>query len=495
MLVNLSIEEINLGILHKHFSYKELIQAYFDQFEKYSFLNVHISEYWNEAKKKSEMLDNNFRGERSSILEGIPISIKDMFLINGTKTTAASKVLEKFTAPYESFVTSNLLKNNYIMPFKNNLDEFAMGSSSRTSACGPVVNPWIISDGVLRVPGGSSGGSSSAVAAKMSLGSLGTDTGGSVRQPSSFCGTVGFKPTYGRCSRRGIIAFASSLDHPGIFARNVQDACHIFEAIAGYDAGENTSLNKEVPKLSQISDDVKGKIIGVQTDLFDKILPEYKEQCLRVIKELKQNGAIIKEIELPSLDTALKLYYIIAPAEAASNLARYDGLRFGHKQGDSFEEILKNSRSLFGQEVARRILIGKFVLSADEYDVFLGKALKLRQEIKMQMAEIFESIDAFLLPTAPGVAFGLDDYSRSSVEMYYEDLFTILANMYGGPAIQVPIGLIKDENFKENTIINNLKTQKGLPIGIQVLANCEREDNVIAIAKNIEKIANFGGLE
>lgn len=494
MLYKLSIEEIHSGILKRDFSYKELLSSYYEQFNKFSFMNVHISEYWDAAFKKAESLDNNFSGSRA-MLEGVPVSIKDMYLIKGTKTTAASKVLENFIAPYDSFTTAQLDKANYIMPFKNNQDEFAMGSSSRTSAFGAVVNPWMISDGVLRVPGGSSGGSSSAVAAYMSLASLGTDTGGSVRQPSSFCGTVGFKPTYGRCSRRGIIAFSSSLDHPGIFARSVQDACHVFETIAGYDAGENTSLNLPVPELSKVSGDVKGKVIGVQWDLFDQILPEYKRQCLAMIKELESQGATIKDIVLPSLDAAIKIYYIIAPAEASSNLAKFDGLRFGHKEGASFEEIIRNSRALFGKEVTRRILIGDFVLSASEYDKFLGKAMKLRNEIRVQMAELYNEIDAVVLPTAPGVAFGIDDYSRSPVEMYCEDLFTILANMYGGPAMQVPIGLVADPNYKEGVIINNLKAQKGLPIGMQVLANCEREDLVISIAKKIEEIACFGGLE
>lgn len=494
MLRNLSLEEINAGILKKSFSYKELIQSYHEQFKKYEFLNAHISKYWDKAFVQAEFLDNCNNLNRH-ILEGVPISIKDMFLIKGTKTTAASKVLENFVAPYDSYVTSRLDAANYIMPFKNNLDEFAMGSSSRTSAFGAIINPWIISDGVLRVPGGSSGGSASAVAAKMSLASFGTDTGGSVRQPASFCGIVGFKPSYGRCSRRGIIGFGSSLDHPGIFARTVQDACYVFETIAGYDKGENTSLNLPVPKLSKVSSDVKGKIIGIQLDLFDKILPKYKEHCLNMIKQLKENGAIIKEIELPSLDLALKLYLILAPAEAASNFARYDGLRYGHKEGGTFEEIIKNSRSLFGQEVTRRILIGNFVLSSSEYDNFFGKALRLRQDIRVQMAELFETVDAFLLPTAPGVAFALDDYSRSSIEMYYEDLFTILANIYGGPAIQVPIGLIPDDNYKEGVVINNLKTQKGMPVGLQVLANCEKEEMVISIAKKIEEIAQFGGIE
>lgn len=493
MLTSLNIEQINDGILKKEFSYCELIQAYFESFNKFNFLNVYITEYWDQAFQKAKELDNNFNGGRS-MLEGVPISIKDLFLIKGTRTTAASKVLDNFIAPYESFVTHKLKIQNYIMPFKNNLDEFAMGSSSRTSAFGAVVSPWILSDGEFRVPGGSSGGSASAVAAKISLGSLGTDTGGSVRQPGSFCGTIGFKPTYGRCSRRGIIAFGSSLDHPGIFSRSVQDACHIFECIAGYDYCENTSLNCEVPKLSQVSSDVKGKVIGVQSDLFDKILPEYKECCLKIIEELREQGAVIKDIQLPSLDLALKLYYIIAPAEATSNFSRYDGFRYGHKVGSTFEEIVLHSRSLYGQEVARRILIGNFVLSSEEYESFFGKALRLREDIRNQMQVLFEGIDAFLLPTSPGVAFRLDDYSRSSVDMYYEDLFTIIVNMYGGPAMQVPIGLVKDSNYQPGEV-KGLKIQKGLPIGMQVIANCEREDIVVAIAKKIEEVAQFGGLE
>lgn len=494
MLVNYSIEEINAGIKAKKFSYKELIQAYYERFNKYKSLNVYISEYWADAFLKAEKLDNE-KKENFNLLRGIPVSIKDMFLIKGTKTTAASNVLKDFVAPYESFVTSKLLEADYIMPFKNNLDEFAMGSSSRTSVFGEVINPWIISDGVLRVPGGSSGGSASAVAAKMSLGSLGTDTGGSVRQPSSFCGTVGFKPSYGRCSRRGVIAFASSLDHPGIFTRSVQDSCIIFEQIAGYDKYENTSLNESVPKLSKVGNDVKGKIIGVQFDLFDKILPEYKAKCLNVIEELKKSGAIIKGIELPSLDLAMKLYYIIAPAEAMSNLARYDGVRYGYTEGSSFEEILSNSRDLFGNEVKRRILIGNFVLSSAEYEKFYGKALNLRNDLRAQMYELFKNIDVFLIPTSPGVAFVMNDYDRSPIDMYYEDVFTVLANMYGGPAIQVPIGLVEDKNYKENVKFGELYAQKGLPIGIQVMGNYACEEKIINVAKKIEEIVNFEGLQ
>lgn len=492
MLTKLSIEQIDLGIMNKEFSYKELIQSYYNNFQRYKNLNTSISDYWEDALKHADLLDNSTN--KKHILTGVPISIKDMFLVKDTRTTAASKVLENFIAPYESHVTNKLSEANYIMPFKNNLDEFAMGSSTMTSVFGPVINPWIVSDGLCRVPGGSSGGSAASVAARLSLASLGTDTGGSVRQPGSFCGVVGFKPTYGRCSRRGIISFASSLDHPGIFSRNVQDACIIFEQIAGYDKYETTSLNKSVPRLSSITSDIKGKVFGVQFDLFNKILPEYRGKCLFVIKEIEKAGGIVKEIQLPSLELAIKLYYVLAPAEAASNLARYDGLRFGHKEGSSFEEILSNSRDLFGKEVKKRILIGNFVLSSKEYNSFFGKAYQLRKDIQVKMHCLFKDIDVFLLPTSPGVAFGLNEI-RSTVEMYYEDLFTVLANIYGGPSIQVPIGLIEDKNYENGKVYNGLLSQEGLPIGMQVFGACECEDKIISFAKKIEEIVQFEGLK
>lgn len=495
MLTKLTIEEIGALVKKKEISLLQLNEAYEINFNKYKELNAHIAQCWESAKDQAKFIDTL---EEKHPLAGIPISIKDMFLTKGIRTTAASKILENFVAPYESFVTQRLKNSGYTMPFKTNLDEFAMGSSSETSAFGPVISPWILKDGVKRVPGGSSGGSAVSVAACMSLGSLGTDTGGSVRQPAAFCGIVGLKPTYGRCSRRGIIAFASSLDHPGIFAKTVQDACIIFETIAGYDAGEATSLNLPVPELSKVKGNVHGKRIGIVPDIYKNLPESYQEIIEALIEKLKDEGAYIEEIQVPSLDMALELYYVIAPAEAASNLARYDGIRFGEQgSGENFEEILQNTRALFGKEVKRRILIGNFVLAANEYEKYYGKAYKLRLELKRKMNQIFQNVDAILLPTSPNVAFPLGE-SRAPVDMYYEDLYTIIANIYGGPTIQVPIGKLQDSEKTQNTnsqIPNYLKIQDGLPVGVQIMGAMVREDIVVAIAKKIEEMVEWKGLE
>ena len=494
-LTKLTIEEIREGVDSKKFSLLELNEAYEKEFNQKKSLNVSISDYWAQAKENAKHFDSI---DKKPALAGIPIAIKDNYLIKGTKTTAASKVLANFESPYESFVTSNLKKAGYSMPFKSNLDEFAMGSSNEFSAYGNVVNPWILSDNVLRVPGGSSGGSAAAVAANMCLGALGTDTGGSVRQPSSFCGLVGFKPSYGRSSRRGIIAFGSSLDHPGIFTRNVQDSCYIFESMAGHDKGEATSLNAPVPELTKIKGNVKGLKIGMIKQ--DGLSSHYCSSLNSLKSDLEKEGAIFKEVEVPSFDLALSLYYIIAPAEVASNLARFDGIRFGVRgEGSGFEEIIKNSRNNFGAEVKRRILTGNFVLFSDEYDKYFGKALKLREELKARMQELFSEIDVLLLPTSPGVAFPIGTaQERCPAEMYKEDMYTILANMYGGPSMQVPIGKVSylsDKPANKTSEFDFLKVQDGLPFGVQIMAACEREDLVVMAAKKVEEIVRWEGLK
>ncbi len=495
MLTNLTIEEIRKGIASKEFSYSQLIDAYHSRFEKLRCLNAHIEEYWESAKEHARKLDNNDGSCKQGPLTGIPVAIKDLFLVKDTRTTAGSKILEDFIAPYDAFVIEKLKNAGYIIPFKTNLDEFAMGSSNQTSVFGPVVNPWILSDCVARVPGGSSGGSAAAVAANMCVGALGTDTGGSVRQPASFCGIVGFKPTYGRCSRRGVIAFASSLDHPGVFARNVQDACIILESMAGYDAMEATSLKEEVPALSSVSGNVKEKRIGVAFQAFDHLDEEYRACLNSLLESLKKEGAIIEPITLPSFELAIKLYYIIAPAEAASNLARYDGIRYGPRgAGDTFEEILYNTRALFGTEVKRRILIGNYVLLAGEYEKFFGKAVKLRAQIVRQMDGLFENHDAILLPTTASTAFEIGA-QRTAIEMYLEDLYTVLANIYGGPAMQIPFTLTRVEAGQrvENPDLSVLNAQTHLPVGIQIIGRRSDEINVVVVAKKIEEIVDWNG--
>jgi aspartyl-tRNA(Asn)/glutamyl-tRNA(Gln) amidotransferase subunit A len=508
MLIKLSIEKIRNGIAKREFSYHDLIAAYYKQFQRYQYLNAHISEYWEESLKKAQRLDNEKLGTQH-LLRGIPIAIKDLFLTKGQKTTAGSKMLENFIAPYESHVTQQLLDAEYIMTMKANLDEFAMGSSNETSAFGPAINPWILNDRASRSPGGSSGGSAAAVAAYMSLGALGSDTGGSIRQPAAFCGLVGFKPTYGRCSRRGMIAHASSLDHPGVIARSVQDAVIILETIAGHDVGDSTSLDLQKPQLSNVIGEVKGKKIGIVVDAFATMTKEYIQHFEEMIRQLKAEGAIIIEIgskELPNdmFNTALNLYGILSRAEAASNLARYDGIRYGIRgSGSSFEEILLNSRQNFGTEVKRRILIGNFVLAHEERVEFFDKAIKCRAYIRNQMNEIFSRIDALLLPTTPGIAFPLGSI-RDPIEMYNEDLYTVLANIYGGPCMQLPLCL-QTPNGNPNPAAQTSQTtrdqyslipsQIGLPIGLQIMAANNEEATIVKIAKKIEQIVNWKGLE
>lgn len=494
-LTKLSIEEIKNGLSKKDFSAQELLLSYKKNFDKYEKLNVSITDCWEDSLKAAQEADRRINSTEERALEGIPISIKDMFLTKGIRTTAASKILENFIAPYESFVTQKLKDSGYLMPFKANQDEFAMGSSNEYSAFGPTINPWIMDDFVPRVPGGSSGGSAAAVASYMCAASLGTDTGGSIRQPAAFCGIVGFKPTYGRCSRRGVIAFASSLDHPSIFARSVQDAAIVFENIAGHDPKEATSLNREIPLISKAPSSVNGMKIGIIPDIYESLPEEYCVKIKNMICELQKNGASVEEIKMPPLEQALEIYYVIAPAEAASNLSRYDGIRFGVRgEGSNFEEIVKNTRNLFGKEVKRRILIGTYVLSAGEYKKFYGKAIVLREAFKQEMAKIFSRVDVILLPTTPNVAFPINS-NRCPIEMYNEDLYTIPANIYGGPSIQVPIGKIsaKREGVS-NKEFDFLKADEKLPIGVQVMGPIEGEAMIISAAKKIEEIACWEGL-
>ena len=456
MLSNLSIKLIQQGIKDKQFSYLDIINEQEQNFLKFNKLNVAIETNWEQAKKQA----SNLRYDENKPLNGISIAIKDMFLVKDTKTTAASKVLKDFVAPYDAFVVQKLKENNYLMPFKANLDEFAMGSTNETSYFGPSVNPWILEDRILKVPGGSSGGSAAAVASYTCHGALGTDTGGSVRQPASFCGVVGFKPSYGRCSRRGVISFASSLDHPGVFARNVEDACIIMENIAGHDKHDSTSIHEQMKNLSNLNSDVKGQVVGVPYKILSQLSDEYRVQIEKTIDHLKSQGAQIVEIDIPYLDLALDLYLIISRTEAYSNLSRYDGVRFGEKKGNSFEEILNNTRDSFGKEIKRRLLLGSFVMNS-EYDKFLGKAANSRKALIQYMNTLFSKIDVIIMPTTSTPAFEFN-CKRSPLEVYKDDIYTILANMYKGPSIQIPIGMInnKKDNIEQNQEFDFLKTHK-----------------------------------
>ncbi|HTI68282.1 MAG TPA: Asp-tRNA(Asn)/Glu-tRNA(Gln) amidotransferase subunit GatA [Caulobacteraceae bacterium] len=419
------------------------------------------------------------RGEAGR-LEGAAIGIKDLFATDGTRTTAGSKILGNFVPPYESTVTANLWREGAVMLGKLNLDEFAMGSSNESSAFGPVVNPWRGrgSDKPL-TPGGSSGGSAAAVAADLCLAATATDTGGSIRQPASFTGTVGIKPTYGRCSRWGIVAFASSLDQAGPIAKTVEDAAILLTAMAGHDPKDSTSLPVSVPDFSAfVGQSVKGLRVGVPEDYrIDGMPAEIAALWDQGIEWLKEAGAQVKSVRLPHTKYALPVYYIIAPAEASSNLARYDGMRFGLREpGATLTEVYENTRAAgFGDEVKRCILIGTYVLSAGYYDAYYLKAQQVRRRIADDFDAAFLEVDAILTPTAPSAAFGLGERTDDPVAMYLNDVFTVTTNLAGLPGISLPAGL----------------SSEGLPLGLQLIGRALDEGTLFSLAGAMEKAAGF----
>ena len=411
-------------------------------------------------------------------LTGIPLAIKDLFCTQGVRTTAASRILEPFVPPYESTVSANLLRDGAIFLGKANLDEFAMGSSNATSAFGPVINPWTrAGDNRQLVPGGSSGGSAAAVAARLALGATATDTGGSIRQPASFCGIAGIKPTYGRCSRWGVVAFASSLDQAGPIARTVEDCAILLGSMAGYDAKDSTSANLAVPDFAAACRrGVKGLRIGVPREYRSDDMPaEIETMWQQGLSWLRDAGAEIVDVSLPHTKYGLATYYIVAPAEASSNLARYDGVRYGARsQGADLIDLYENTRAEgFGAEVKRRIMIGTYVLSAGYYDAYYIRAQKVRSLILQDFTNVFAKVDALLTPTAPSAAFGLGERMDDPLKMYFNDVFTVPANMAGIPGMSVPAGL--DAN--------------GLPLGLQVLGKPFDEETVFAVAQAIETAA------
>ena len=413
-------------------------------------------------------------------LTGIPLAIKDLFCTQGVRTTAASRILEPFVPPYESTVSANLLRDGAIFLGKANLDEFAMGSSNATSAFGPVINPWTrAGDNRQLVPGGSSGGSAAAVAARLALGATATDTGGSIRQPASFCGIAGIKPTYGRCSRWGVVAFASSLDQAGPIARTVEDCAILLGSMAGYDARDSTSANLAVPDFAAACRrGVKGLRIGVPREYRSDDMPaEIETMWQQGLSWLRDAGAEIVDVSLPHTKYGLATYYIVAPAEASSNLARYDGVRYGARsQGADLIDLYENTRAEgFGAEVKRRIMIGTYVLSAGYYDAYYIRAQKVRSLILQDFTNVFAKVDALLTPTAPSAAFGLGERMDDPLKMYFNDVFTVPANMAGIPGMSVPAGL--DAN--------------GLPLGLQVLGKPFDEETVFAVAQAIETAAQF----
>ena len=479
-LTALTLAEARAGLRAREFSARELAEAYIAAVEETRPLNAFITETPERALLMAAASDQRLAKGAGRPLEGIPIAVKDLFCTKGVLTTAASHILDGFHPPYESTVTENLWAAGGVMLGKTNLDEFAMGSSNTTSHYGPVENPWRRrGDNRPLVPGGSSGGPAAAVAAHAALAATGTDTGGSIRQPASFCGIVGLKPTYGRCSRWGVVAYASSLDHPGPLARTVRDAAIMLGAMAGHDPKDSTSAPLAVPDYeAALSGDIRGLRVGIPREYrVDGMPGEIESLWQEGVRWLREAGAEPVEISLPMTRYALPAYYIIAPAEASSNLARYDGVRFGLRvPGDSLEEMYELTRAAgFGPEVRRRVLIGTYVLSAGYYDAYYLKAQRVRTLIARDFAAAFERVDCLLAPIAPSAAFAIDDKSDDPVAMYLNDVFTVPANLAGLPALSVPAGLSAD----------------GLPLGLQVIGRAFDEATVLRVAQIVERAADF----
>jgi len=472
-LIDLTLSDLVQKIKSKEISSKEITSAYIERSKKSKKLNTYVEETYEEAIQKSEKFDNNPDFDKK--LPGIPLAVKDLFCTKNVKTTASSKILENFVPTYESTVTQNLWNEGAILLGKLNCDEFAMGSSNETSHFGNVISP--IDDNL--VPGGSSGGSASALAAKLTPATIGTDTGGSIRQPASFTGTVGLKPTYGNCSRYGIVAFASSLDQAGPMTRDVKDCALMLEVISSFDPKDSTSINFKRPNyFSDLNKNIKGKKIGIPKEYrVDGMLSEIENLWEKGKNYLKDCGAEIIDISLPHTNYALPTYYIVAPAEASSNLARYDGVKYGFRaDGENLIDMYEKTRSQgFGDEVKRRIMIGTYVLSSGYYDAYYLKAQKVRKLIKNDFDNVFNKVDAILTPSTPSSAFKIGDKTNDPVSMYLNDIFTVPVNLAGLPAISIPAGLDK----------NNY------PLGLQVIGKPFDEQSILDIALSMEEKINF----
>ena len=479
-LTHLTLAGARDGLAARRFSAVELADAHVAAIEAGRQLNAFITETPDQARAMAAESDRRIAAGAARPLEGIPLAIKDLFCTEGVATTAGSHILDGFRPAYESTVTANLWRAGAVMLGKANLDEFAMGSSNMTSYHGAVENPWRRQgDNRPLTPGGSSGGSAAAVAARMALGATGTDTGGSIRQPAAFCGIVGIKPTYGRCSRWGIVAFASSLDQAGPMARTVRDTAILLGQMAGHDPKDSTSVPLPVPDFERALDEgVRGLRIGIPREYrIEGTPPEIEALWQQGIAWLKDAGAEPVEISLPHARYALPTYYIIAPAEASSNLARYDGVRFGLRvPGGSLDEMYENTRAAgFGAEVKRRVLIGTYVLSAGYYDAYYLKAQRVRARIVEDFRNAFQQVDAILTPATPSAAFGLGENMDDPLAMYLNDVFTVTANLAGLPGLSVPAGL----------------SAEGLPLGLQVLGRAFDEATVLRVGRAIERAAGF----
>jgi len=466
-LYNLSISELKDKLYNNEITEKEIDKVYRKRIDN-------IDDKVQSFLRLTEMNENE-ENKDDKLLNGIPVAIKDNMSLSDEETTCSSKILEGYKPPYNATVVNKLKDAGANIVGMTNMDEFAMGSSTENSAIQSTKNPW----DVERVPGGSSGGSAAAVAAGEVPAALGSDTGGSIRQPAAFCGVVGLKPTYGLVSRYGLIAFASSLDQIGPFTRNVKDSALMMNVISGHDPKDSTSVNKETPDFRDyLKEDVEGMKIGIPKEYFDLDIDEEVEANIRAaINELEKAGAIVEEVDLLSAEYSLAAYYIIAPAEASSNLARYDGVRYGmrSKKAEDVDDMFKNTRTEgFGDEVKRRIMLGTYALSSGYYDAFYLKAQKVRTLIKEDFEKVFEDYDLLISPTTPSTAFKLDS-EQTPLEMYHQDIFTVPVNIAGLPAISIPSGF----------------DSKGLPIGLQMIGPHFGEGKILQAAYTLEKILDL----
>ena len=481
-LTKLTLAAARKGLKAKDFTSLELTEAYLKAIDEANpKLNAYVAVTGDQARQMAAASDEKLAKGQGGSLEGLPLGIKDLFATKGVHTQAASHILDSFKPEYESTVTSNLWRDGAVMLGKLNMDEFAMGSSNETSYYGPVISPWRAEGSNLDlVPGGSSGGSAAAVSAWLCAGATATDTGGSIRQPAAFTGTVGIKPTYGRCSRWGTVAFASSLDQAGPIARTVEDNALMLQSMAGFDPKDSTSVDLAVPDFAAaVERGVKGLVIGVPREYRMEGMPEEIEKLWQQgLEWLKAEGATVRDISLPHTKYALPAYYIVAPAEASSNLARYDGVKYGLRvTGNDITDLYELSRAAgFGREVKRRVMIGTYVLSAGYYDAYYVQAQKVRTLIKRDFELAFQSgVDAILTPATPSAAFGIgdEDMKADPVKMYLNDVFTVTVNMAGLPGIAVPAG----------------KDGKGLPLGLQIIGKPFDEETLFAAGRVIERSA------
>ncbi len=471
---NKSIKELAKGLRSGDFTSVKLTQAFLARIKQHGQLNCYITVTEDSALQAAQRADARIAEGDSSLLAGIPIAQKDIFCTQGVLTTCGSKMLANFTAPYDATTVEKLNDAGAVMLGKLNMDEFAMGSSNETSFYGPVRNPWHTDS----VPGGSSGGSSSAVAARLAVCATGTDTGGSIRQPAAFCGITGLKPTYGRVSRYGMIAYASSLDQGGPMARSAEDAAILLQTMAGFDPKDSTSVDLPVPDyLAGLPNDIKGLKIGLPKEFFgDGLNNDVATVIERSIAEFKKLGAEVKEVSIPNLKLAIPAYYIIAPAECSANLSRFDGVRFGHRCANpqDLADLYTRSRGEgFGKEVKRRILMGTYALSAGYYDAYYLKAQKIRRLISEDFKKALAEVDCLMGPVAPTVAFGIGEKIDNPIEMYLSDIYTIAINLAGLPAMSVPVG------FSQNK-----------PVGLQIIGNYFAEAKLLNIAHQYQLVSD-----